>query len=391
MRPAGPARPFRSLHVLLSATNFAQGLGAFCVLGLLPAIAADLAIPAHHAGWLMSVYALVYALSSPLLIATFGHLERKSLLVAGIAALSLGAALASLAADLTGMLLARALMAVGGGLITPVVASMAVATSTPEVRGRALSTVFAGLPLAQAVGIPLGTWLAGATSWRWALAAIAGVSLAALGGAVWKVPRGVRVQPVSLASLGAALSQGRVLLAVSFIVFFVGSNFTLLTYLAAFLTERFHLDAAQLAWMLAVYGSGAFLGNTVGGFMTDRWGAVRTLVLLCVVTAVMLPLVTVPSAALPVLAAALFVWAVFGWSVHPAQQARLSQLDPARAPILLALHSAALYAGSWAGSTLGGQVLASGGSHWLGPAGALLTAMALVSLALVHAPVRKPV
>jgi predicted MFS family arabinose efflux permease len=176
---------------------------------------------------------------------------------------------------------------------------------------------------------------------------------------------------------------------VSFIVFFIGSNFTLLTYLATFLTQRYDLDAVQLAGVLAVYGSGAFLGNTVGGAMTDRWGAVRTLAVLCAATIVMLPLITVPSMPLPLLAAGLFVWAAFGWSVHPAQQARLSQLDPARAPILLALHSAALYAGSWTGSTLGGQVLASGGSPWLGPAGALLTAIALASLLLVHVPLRK--
>jgi predicted MFS family arabinose efflux permease len=292
---------------------------------------------------------------------------------------------------MAGMLLGRALMAAGGGLITPVVASMAVATSTPELRGRALATVFAGLPLAQAVGIPLGTWLSGAYSWRWSFAAIAGVSLATLVAALWKVPRGVRVQPVSLASLAGAFAQRRVLLAVSFIVFFIGSNFTLLTYLAAFLTERFHLDASQLAWVLAVYGSGAFLGNAVGGAMTDRWGAVRTLVVLCMVTMLMLPLITVAALPLPLIALALLVWAVFGWSVHPAQQARLSHLDPARAPILLAVHSAALYAGSWAGSTLGGEVLASGGSRWLGPAGAMLTFIALVSLVLVHVPLRKPV
>lgn len=390
MAPAATARPTRSLHFLLSATNFAQGLGAFCVVGLLPAIAADLAIPARHAGWLMSVYALVYALSSPLLIAAFGHLDRKVLLVAGVAALASGTALAAVAPDLPVLLLARALMAAGGGLITPVAASMAVVTSTPELRGKALATVFAGLPLAQAVGIPLGIWLAGASSWRWALAAISVVSLATLAAAVWKVPRGVRVQPVSLASLGAALSQRHLLLAVSFIVFFVGSNFTLLTYLAAFLTERFRLDAPQLAWMLAVYGSGAFLGNAVGGAMTDRWGAVRTLVLLCLVTIVMLPLITMQALPLPLVALALLVWAVFGWSVHPAQQARLSHLDPARAPVLLAVHSAALYAGSWAGSSLGGEVLASGGFRWLGPAGALLTAIALGSLVLVHGPARKP-
>lgn len=384
MGEAVPARRLAPLHLLLSATNFAQGLGAFSVLGLLSAVAGDFAIPAHHAGWLMSVYALAYAFSSPLLIALFGHFDRKRVLLGGLALLATGAALASVGTGLPGVLLARALMAAGGGLITPVVGAMAVATSTPQLRGRALSTVFAGLPLAQVVGIPFATWVAGVSSWRWSFAAIACIALTALAAAAWKVPSGVRVQPVSLASLRGALSQGRVLLAVSFMVFFVGSNFTVLTYVGPLLVERYQVTPAQLATVLALYGLGAFLGNVVGGALSDRLGPSRTLAILCALTMLTLPVLTVFAVPLPLLVAALVLWAVFAWSVHPAQQARLSHLDPARAPILLSLHSSALYAGSWTGATLGGQVLAHGSSRWLGPAGALLTAMALLSLALVH-------
>src|SRR4051794_18373502 len=78
----------RKLHLLLALANFAVGMGAFSTIGVLSPIAADLHISAAEAGWLMTVYALVYALSSPLLVATTGRFERAQILVLGLSLLA---------------------------------------------------------------------------------------------------------------------------------------------------------------------------------------------------------------------------------------------------------------------------------------------------------------
>ena len=64
------------------------------------------------------------------------------------------------------LLAARAIAALGAGMVTPVAAAIAAATSPPEQRGSALSFVIMGLSLAQAGGIPIGSFLGYTAGWR---------------------------------------------------------------------------------------------------------------------------------------------------------------------------------------------------------------------------------
>jgi predicted MFS family arabinose efflux permease len=68
-------------------------LGAFCIgtatfitAPLLPAIAAALGVTVPTAGHLVTLYALTYAVGSPVLSTLFGAWNRKSLLVAAMGA-----------------------------------------------------------------------------------------------------------------------------------------------------------------------------------------------------------------------------------------------------------------------------------------------------------------
>ncbi len=381
----------RQLHLLLSVANFAQGLGAFSVIGIVAMVGTGMQVQLYEAGLLVSLYAIVYAVSSPLLVSGSGSLDRRSVLLWGLSLLTAGAGLATLAPDFSTLLFARALMAAGGGLITPVAAAIGVATSAPAERGRVLATVFAGLAVAQALGVPAGAWLGGIFSWRATFGFVFVVAALTLAGALALVPRKLRVETASLRVLGEVLREPRSMAAVSFIVLFIGCNFTLLTYLAPFLAGRFHLSSTEVAGVLMIYGAAAVVGNTCGGALTDRLGPARTLVLLCVAMVCVLPVLTLTD--LPLLATLplLIVWSLFGWSVHVPQQARLAQLDPRRASVLLSLHSAGIYVGSSVGASLAGQVLQVSDPHWLGPAGAALALLALASLGVVASMKKRPV
>ncbi|HSV81469.1 MAG TPA: MFS transporter [Ramlibacter sp.] len=381
---AAAAPGARTLHLALSATNFAQGLGAFSMIGILALVARDFALQPSQAGLLLSLYAAVYAIASPLLVAASGVLERRSVLAGGLLFVGGGAAAAALAPNFAVLLLARCVMALGGAVTTPVAASIGVATSHPDARGRVLATVFAGLVLAQSAGVPFSAWLGGLWSWRAPLLLVFGVSALALAAVAWKVPRRLPVQVSSLAALGAVLRMPHALAAVSFIVFYVGCNLTLLTYLAPYLGTRFDLSQTQVAAALLAYGGFAFAGNAVGGRLTDRFGSGRTLVLLAAIMLVVLPAITLGDWPLAPTLLLVGLWGLFGWAVHVPQQARLAQTDPARAPLLLALHSAGIYLGVSLGATLAGLVLQWGDARWLGPAGASLAVCALASLGVTR-------
>jgi MFS transporter, DHA1 family, inner membrane transport protein len=199
--------PVKTLLLILSVANFVIGMGAYVVIGVLSPIAADFAIPASAAGWLMTAYALVYALASPILVALTGSLDRGRVLLAGMTLFALGALGADMAPSFLTLLAARGLMAVGGGLVTPVAASIGAALVPAEERGKALATVFGGLTLAQVFGVPAGAWLGFAYGWRATFIAVA--LLAALGALALArfAPRAIKAPTATLATLARCLRR----------------------------------------------------------------------------------------------------------------------------------------------------------------------------------------
>jgi len=379
--PTTAYRAQRPLHLLLATANFAVGMGAFVVVGVLSQIAVEYQVTQADAGWLITIFAIVYAIASPVLVSTTGRVDRVRVLCAGLLFLGGGALAGALAPDYAVLLASRAVMAIGAGIITPVAAAIGVATTEPDHRGRALATIFGGLTLAQALGVPAGAWIGNAFGWRFAFGIVATLSLAAAILINYRALRGLRVEPVSLATLAKVLTLPRLVVAVSFTAFFMAGVFVLYTYLTPFLQEREALGRTGISAMLLVFGIGAILGNALGGFLTDRIGSMRTLSLLCLVQLAIMPLITLAIMPVVVMGIAVGVWSVFAWSFHVPQQARLAALDPHRAPVLLALHSAGVYVGASIGSAIGGQAIRHVGLSALGPAGASIIVVALLALA----------
>ncbi len=356
----------RGLVPMLSAANFVIGMGAFMVVGLLNPVADDLMMTTAGAGWIMTSYALAYAVLSPLLVAASGALGRRRVLAAGLVLFAAGCVVSALAPS--------------AGMFTPVAASVAAGLSAPERRGKALAAVFFGLTLAQVFGVPAGGWVAYTFGWREAFWMVAALSVPLIW-LVWtRVPRGLRFQPVTLGDLGRMLSNGPVMLAVLFTTSFLGAVYVVYTYMAPLLSQTMGWGRDGITLALVIYGCGAVIGNLVGGAVTDRIGAGRTLTILAVSQIVLLP----PFSMLPMGEGAvmllLFVWPLFGWSYMAAQQMRLLALAPEAASVVLALNAAAIYVAAAVGSAFGGAVLSAHGLGALGIGAGIAALLAIVHI-----------
>ncbi|WP_224813971.1 MFS transporter [Hasllibacter sp. MH4015] len=374
--PDGP----RLLIPTLSAVNFIVGMGAFLVVGLVEPIADDFRVSDAQSGALLTTYAILYAIMSPLLVSLTGRIGRRRVLAMGLVIFGTAALLSALAPTLFALHLTRGLAAMGAGVITPITAAVAAMLVPPERRARTLAAVFAGLTIAQAVGIPVGGWVAYTFGWRYAFAIVAILSAPALI-VMWRiVPAGLSFSPVSLRDLGATLRDLPVMAAILFTATFLCAIFALYTYFAPLLAADMGFARDGITLALLIFGLGAIVGNIAGGRLSDRFGPSRTLVVLTALQVLTLPLYSflpLPTAAVMVYT---FVWSVIGWSFGTAQQARLVLLDPARAPVLMALNAAAIYIGAAAGSAIGGLVIDRASVSALGLAAALVMAVALAHL-----------
>ena len=369
---------------LLSLGNFVVGMGAFMVIGILSPIAQDLGITKAQAGLLMTFYAVSYAVSSPLLMALSGRIERAKVLMVGMGLFAFGALLAFFANDLDALLWSRMVMALGAGIVTPVAASLGVAMSDASARGKALAVVFGGLTLAQALGVPVGAWLGYTFGWHTAFAVVFVFGAITVAAFYRGLPQGVVMPVASLPALWAVLSNYRESLAVSFTAFFIGALYVFYTFMAPFLEARYQLSRDGITLILAIFGAGAVFGNSLGGWMTDRIGTQRTLVCLCAAQVVLLPALTYLTLPLNWFAVLVGVWSVCCWSFMVPQQARLAALSPQRTPVLLALNASAIYVGGSLGSWLGALVLKQFDFSILGPVAVVLAVLAWLSLFLTR-------
>jgi DHA1 family inner membrane transport protein len=374
--------PDRFLIPTLSACNFVIGIGVFVIIGLLEPLGQDLNQSTAQVGQLMTVYAVAYALLSPILVALTGSVGRRRVMTAGFALFAVAAAISAMAPNFTVLSGARIIAAAGAGLFTPLAAAVAVGLYPEEQRARVLAAVFFGLTLSQVLGVPAGSWIAYTFGWRWALWLVLALAVPCTW-LIWtRVPTGLRFQPVSMRDLGNVISEGRLMLAIGFTATFIGAQYVLFTYIAPLLSETMGFSRNGITLVLLVSGIGAVVGNILGGLLSDRFGWRFTLTGLCLAQMILMPIFSLLPLSVTHLFIAVLLWAMCGWSFMAAQQTRLINLAGRRAPVVLALNAAAVYAGAAIGSAIGGVMISGYGILSLGVTAGFCAAFALVHLTL---------
>lgn len=375
-------KPDPFLIPLMSLGNFVIGVAGFAIIGILEPLGADLGRSAASAGQLLTIYAVAYAILSPLMVALSGKVGRRRVLAASMVLVAIAATLSAIAPSFTALSLARIIAAAGAGIFTPVAAAVVAALYPEAQRAKVLAAVFFGLTISQVIGVPAGSWIAYSFGWRWAFWLVVAFSLPLIW-LIWqRVPAGLKFQPVNLTDLGQVISQGRMMLAVFFTASFLGAIYVLYTYIAPLLSLHMGYGRDGIALILLVFGCGAVGGNILGGILADRFGWRITLAGLSVAQMIIMPLFSLLPVSTLALICFSFSWSLTGWAFMAGQQSRLISLAGPQAPVVLALNAAAIYIGAALGSALGALIIAGFGIIYVGLAAGLVAGFALLHLVL---------
>lgn len=372
----------RRVPVLSFAVMLLVGTDTFLVAPLLPALSARFDVPSARAGWMVSAYAIGYCLTALVAGPTSDRLDRRRVLITGMAAFSATTAATGLAWSFTSMLVLRLATGVAAAVAAPQIWA-AIAQVMPKERVvPAMATATAGLTIAQLLGVPAGSLLAvRSTSDPFVVVGTAGALVTA---ALWRwfpaVPphdarggrTGIRSQYAALAR--APHAPGRF---GAYFVFQIG-NFAVLSFAATWFARDFHLDQAGIAWAMIVLGAGNTVGALVGPRIVRRAGQGRALLggSVCYV------LVYAVVAASPVRWAGIGLLAVafvVGGVLFPVMMSLLQALTASARGTVSALANVLMYAGSTLAGIAGGPLLAALPSFW----GVSLLALG-TTLSLIH-------
>lgn len=335
------------------------GTDTFLVAPLLPTLTAVYGNSPAQAGWLVSGYALGYGLcalvAGPL---SDGH-DRRVVMVRGLGAFAVLTALCGLAPTFWAMLALRFAAGVAAAVATPQVWAAIPQIVPPGEVVRAMGHATAGLSIAQMVGVPVGSALAG---WSWHAPFLV-VGLTA-GIVTLLVRAGFPAVPATGAP-GASAARRYVELArapraglsfLGYLLFQVG-NFTAFTFVGTWLSRDFGLDVGRLGLVLIALGAGNAVGSLFGSRLVARVGRSRTL-LLSMLAYLVLYAVLPLSPTLAVAVALLAVIFLIGGLVFPVLMVMMQSLSGTARGTVSSLTNAVMYAGTTIGGVLGGLLLA---------------------------------
>ncbi|MCS4250753.1 MFS transporter [Pseudomonas sp. BIGb0164] len=282
LTPSGESEHRTTARLPLAAL-LALTLGSFIATanetvpaGLLPQIAEAFGVSQAWAGQLVTLCALGSGLAAiPLTLALQGWSRRLVLLLA-VALFVVCNAVTALSPWFSLTLAARFFVGIATGLAWSLLAGYARRLVAPALHGRAMALAMLGIPLALALGVPLGAWLGQLLGWRWVFGTLSGLSLLLMAWTCLNVPDYPGQRPDRRLPLRTVLLTPGVRPVLAVVMLWILAHYTLYTYIAAFLASVGMAD--QVEQGLFAFGVAALVGLWITGVLID--GRVRRLMLL---------------------------------------------------------------------------------------------------------------
>ena len=260
----------RSLTFILVA--FMLGCNEFMVVGVLSDIARSYHVPLSTVGFLVTAFAGVYAISTPIITTLTSNWNRYKLLLLLMTVFFIGNTLTAMAPTLGWLLFARIITAAVAGTIISLI-NLLVSIITPmDKRPMVLAWVGAGFSIASVIGVPLGTTIATLLSWHDSFWIISGLTLIVFALLAWLTPRNTPQVKGSILEQLALLKDHRVLLGIGITVAVLSLQYTFYTYVRPLITTVMGFSLTSLNWLLLLLGVMSIIGNEIAGIVASHNG-----------------------------------------------------------------------------------------------------------------------
>ncbi|MGF0081661.1 MFS transporter [Limosilactobacillus reuteri] len=260
----------RSFTFILVA--FMLGCNEFMVVGVLSDIARSYHVPLSTIGFLVTAFAGVYAISTPIITTLTSNWNRYKLLMLLMTVFFIGNTLTAMAPTLGWLLFARIITAAVAGTIISLI-NLLVSIITPmDKRPMVLAWVGAGFSIASVIGVPLGTTIATLLSWHDSFWIISGLTLIVFALLAWLTPRDTPQVKGSILEQLALLKNHRVLLGIGITVAVLSLQYTFYTYVRPLITTVMSFSLTSLNWLLLLLGVMSIIGNEIAGIVASHNG-----------------------------------------------------------------------------------------------------------------------
>lgn len=235
------------------------------VIGILPLIAETFHVTVPQAGWTVSIFALVVAISAPIMPLLFSGINRKKVMLLALGIFTLSNVISMFTSNFTVLLLARALPA----FLHPVYVSMAftVAASSvsKEKAPKAVAKVFIGVSAGMVLGVPVTSYIASEVSFMMGMAFFTIVNALVFIATIIFVPSMPVEEKLSYGSQLNVLKKKVMWYSILAVTLINGALFGFFSYMSDYLMTVTGVSYNVISTMLLVYGLANIVGNVIAG------------------------------------------------------------------------------------------------------------------------------
>ncbi|RJE83929.1 MFS transporter [Paenibacillus sp. 1011MAR3C5] len=371
---------------ILAIISFLVGTSEYILSGILDKVAASFGVSLASAGQLITVFSLVYAICTPILMALTASMERRKLIISALGLFAVSNLLAFVLPGYGLFVAARIIMALGAGVVVVTALNIAAKIAPKGKQASSIATVIMGFTASLIIGVPLGRVVSDAIGWKYVFGFIALLGMIAMLIIYWTIPRMKGDEPIPLREQLGLLRRPKVALGLSITFFWLGGYSIAYTYLSPYLLQVSGLSDSYISVALLVFGIASLIGSKIGGAGTDRWGIHPTLFGGMTVHIVMLLALSFVGNTLAGILVVLTLWSISAWSSGPTQQYYLTTIEPEASGVMLGLNQSMMQLAMAAGAGIGGVVvegISLSAITWIGAAGvaiAIIAALILIRL-----------
>ncbi|ALJ01222.1 hypothetical protein DC20_05065 [Rufibacter tibetensis] len=340
--------------------GFSIGMTEFLMMGILPDLSTSLNISIPEAGHLISIYALGVVIGAPLMVGLTSKQPPRKVLIGLMLMVCVFNGLFAVAGNYPLLLATRLLAGLPHGAFFGIGAVVASKLAEPGREARAVSVMFAGLTVANIIGVPLGTYIGHNYSWRYSFVLIAVVALvAALAVKVWMPSVKSDSETSFLKSLNI-FKHKELWFIIGISTIGTGGFFAWISYIAPLMTEVGGFSSNSMTIIMIVAGLGMVVGNFIGGRLADRYSPLTTItcLLLSMVAALILTVVLIQFKPTAILMT--FMTGAIGFGMIAPMQMLIVQQAKGAEMLASSLLQATSNMGNALGAFLGGLPIAAG-------------------------------
>ena len=256
--------------IALAFGTLGLGIAEFVMMGLLPDVAKALNISIATAGHLISAYAIGVCVGAPLLIIARKY-PLKNILLVLVSMIMLGNIIAASAPNYWILMLGRFISGLPHGAYFGVGSIVAEKLADKGKGSEAVSIMIAGMTVANLFGVPLGTSLSAAISWRmtFLLVGVWGVLILYY---IWRwVPQVEKLPDTGFKGQFRFLKSPAPWLILGATMLGNGGVFCWYSYINPLLTHVSGFRPESITLLMVLAGFGMVVGNLVSGRLSDRF------------------------------------------------------------------------------------------------------------------------